>query len=933
VKVGKQGSEGRRKRRAAVLAVPLALALLTAGISRASGPTTITSCSYPNLNAAVQQGGSIILDCGSQAATISFPAPITVAAGNSVAITTTSGRNVTFDGGGKNQLFVVNGGTLSLSNVTLADGLAQGTAGTAGLTGGNGTPGTFGTTGDNGAEGTQDGTASAGSGGAWGSDGGAGGDGSDGADGLPGGKASDGGDAAGGAMYIAAGSQVTISNSSFTNDHAIGGAGGKAGDGGTGGDGGYGGSGGDGGTGSAQAGGGLTHGGHGGSGGNGGDGGSGADAGEAADGGNALGGAIYNAGSLQIISTQFGAGDFARGGQGGDGGAGGAAGAGGIGGGGGAGGETASVDGGHGGDGGAVGTPGQAGQAGSGSDGGNGGDGMGGAIYNTGTGTVSISSSSSATPSSFIGNFAEGGAGGSGGDGGAGAYGGIGGNAAWGGEGSSGFGAGGIGGNGADGSDGTPGTNGGAGGNGGVGGAGQGGALASENTNVTVDSSTLYSTDPPAGDPADVAIGGAGGSGGAGGDGGHGGDGGWGGPPGGGFCGNSGSTEDCGRWPAQNGDGGNGADGKNGGNGGAGGSGQLHGGSGQGDTIFTPSSSQGGTAGAGGGAGKGGAAGDAGAAGLGGKAACEYFNDCQGDGTPGSPGTDGTEGAAGASGSTGAGANPSGPPSPKLFATSPASPGDQTAIKLYGWSENGSTVNIYTLAGCTGAPAASGGASDLESGLAATALADTTTSYYATATDDSGTSACTPTPLDYTETSAGGTTGGGAGGNGNGSGGNSNGSGGSGSGGSPTTAASGGSPTMAAGGGSGGSASAGGGTVSLGQPHIAGTTAGVPVTCSGGTCSLRLILTVTETIQGGRTIGVAARKTKRHTKVVQVGSAAVTLTAGETKTVSLALNGAGRRLLATYHKLATRLTVTNSGKLLASSTLTFKASRARKRGH
>ena len=102
------------------------------------------------------------------------------------------------------------------------------------------------------------------------------------------------------------------------------------------------------------------------------------------------------------------------------------------------------------------------------------------------------------------------------------------------------------------------------------------------------------------------------------------------------------------------------------------------------------------------------------------------------------------------------------------------------------------------------------------------------------------------------------------------------------------------------------------GTATVGRARVTGTTAALHVTCTGAPgahCKLSLGMTVTETLRGHRVIGVAPRL--RHT-VVGVGSAAVTLTAGNAKAVRISLNGLGRKLLATRHVLKVNLVVTEA---------------------
>jgi hypothetical protein len=132
---------------------------------------------------------------------------------------------------------------------------------------------------------------------------------------------------------------------------------------------------------------------------------------------------------------------------------------------------------------------------------------------------------------------------------------------------------------------------------------------------------------------------------------------------------------------------------------------------------------------------------------------------------------------------------------------------------------------------------------------------------------------------------------------------------------------------------------AGSGHASVGHATVAGNTASVPVSCSGSsgqTCNLALTMTVTETLKGHKVIAITSRKQAHvHHKVVVVGSAHVTLTAGQTRVVRVTLNRTGKALLAKHHTvkvalhvaqtLANHHTVTVVGR-----TLTFKAPRHHK---
>jgi hypothetical protein len=71
-------------------------------------------------------------------------------------------------------------------------------------------------------------------------------------------------------------------------------------------------------------------------------------------------------------------------------------------------------------------------------------------------------------------------------------------------------------------------------------------------------------------------------------------------------------------------------------------------------------------------------------------------------------------------------------------------------------------------------------------------------------------------------------------------------------------------------------------------------------------------------------IAIAAKIKK---KVVVLGSATATLTAGHSKTITVSLNAAGKRLLAKHHQLKAKLTLAQSGHSgpVAVKTLTFEA--------
>lgn len=77
------------------------------------------------------------------------------------------------------------------------------------------------------------------------------------------------------------------------------------------------------------------------------------------------------------------------------------------------------------------------------------------------------------------------------------------------------------------------------------------------------------------------------------------------------------------------------------------------------------------------------------------------------------------------------------PATPTLTSTNPASPSESTSPFVIGSATSGTTVKIYTNATCTGSPAVSGTAAALASpGLQVTVAEETTTNFYATATDE-----------------------------------------------------------------------------------------------------------------------------------------------------------------------------------------------------
>jgi hypothetical protein len=132
----------------------------------------------------------------------------------------------------------------------------------------------------------------------------------------------------------------------------------------------------------------------------------------------------------------------------------------------------------------------------------------------------------------------------------------------------------------------------------------------------------------------------------------------------------------------------------------------------------------------------------------------------------------------------------------------------------------------------------------------------------------------------------------------------------------------------------------GSGHASVGHAKVSGHNAIVRVSCAGApgaTCKLTLHLTVTQTFRGHRLIAVKARKQARKIhKVVVVGSAQVTLAAGQTRSVRIGLNRTGRNLLAHHHPLKATLRVTQklaNGHVVTVSTQTVVFKGAKRHHH
>jgi hypothetical protein len=117
-------------------------------------------------------------------------------------------------------------------------------------------------------------------------------------------------------------------------------------------------------------------------------------------------------------------------------------------------------------------------------------------------------------------------------------------------------------------------------------------------------------------------------------------------------------------------------------------------------------------------------------------------------------------------------------------------------------------------------------------------------------------------------------------------------------------------------------------TATAGHASVSGTSAGVPVQCtgaSGTTCDVAVSLSDTETLKGGKLTAISAKaKPKTKKRTVSVGTSSVTLAAGQNVTVTVKLNSTGQSLLRRRHLLPVKLIVTDGTTLLSSQAVTFK---------
>jgi hypothetical protein len=121
------------------------------------------------------------------------------------------------------------------------------------------------------------------------------------------------------------------------------------------------------------------------------------------------------------------------------------------------------------------------------------------------------------------------------------------------------------------------------------------------------------------------------------------------------------------------------------------------------------------------------------------------------------------------------------------------------------------------------------------------------------------------------------------------------------------------------------------GSPSIRTVKIKGPKLTITVTCGGASiqkCIGALALTTLQHLTGRKLIAIsAARKRsrpKRTTRTVTLAGASYSITGGGSETLTLTLNSRGKQLLAEYHKLPAKLTLTPTGARIAVATKTVK---------
>ena len=132
--------------------------------------------------------------------------------------------------------------------------------------------------------------------------------------------------------------------------------------------------------------------------------------------------------------------------------------------------------------------------------------------------------------------------------------------------------------------------------------------------------------------------------------------------------------------------------------------------------------------------------------------------------------------------------------------------------------------------------------------------------------------------------------------------------------------------TLSASGSTPGSTMPGAAQGAVGGVAAKGSAASVSISCGGasGACTVHVTLTISETLRGHSLVALSASGHPRVThKTVVVGHASVTLTPGQSRSVTVSLNGTGRALLSRRGRLLVKLTVTQGARVLKTAKLTL----------
>jgi beta-mannanase len=96
----------------------------------------------------------------------------------------------------------------------------------------------------------------------------------------------------------------------------------------------------------------------------------------------------------------------------------------------------------------------------------------------------------------------------------------------------------------------------------------------------------------------------------------------------------------------------------------------------------------------------------------------------------------------------------SAPSMPTVSSVTPASPANNNSPVIKGSAPAGSAIHLYTNSSCTGTPVGNALAASFGTGITVSVADNTTTTFYANATNSWGASSCSSTSVTYTEDSA-----------------------------------------------------------------------------------------------------------------------------------------------------------------------------------